>query len=161
RCRHRHWRRRSQVEGTGAGRRGRLDRACQHASVATGRRKTQGEKMSAFIGNRLSRTARAWRRGFPAAFVALCALGLASFSLAQGTNSIDGVTVSRGSSGRIVVRFQLKNPPANPPASFSIQSPPRIALDFLDTANGLGATQRAIDEAALRSLNVIQAGNRT
>jgi type IV pilus assembly protein PilQ len=117
--------------------------------------------MSAFIDNRLSRTARAWRRGLPAAFVALCAFGLAAVSLAQGTNSIDGVTVSRGSSGRIVVRFQLKNPPANPPASFSIQSPPRIALDFLDTANGLGATQRAIDEAALRSLNVIQAGNRT
>jgi len=117
--------------------------------------------MSASIGNRFFRSAIARRRGFAAAFTALCAFGLVSVSLAQGTNSIDGVTVSRGSSGRIVVRFQLKNPPANPPASFSIQSPPRIALDFLDTANGLGATQRAIDEAALRSLNVIQAGNRT
>ena len=117
--------------------------------------------MSALISNRFSRSAVAWRRGFPALFAALCAFGLASVSLAQGTNSIDAVTVSRGSSGRIVVRFQLKGPPANPPASFSIQSPPRIALDFLDTANGLGATQRAIDEAALRSLNVIQAGNRT
>ncbi len=71
------------------------------------------------------------------------------------------VTVSRASSGRVVVRFQLKNPPANPPASFSINNPPRIALDFLDTANGLNATQRAVDEAGLRSLNVIQAGNRT
>lgn len=117
--------------------------------------------MSASIGNRLSRSATAWRRGVLAAFVALCAFGLASVALAQVANSIDGVTVSRASSGRIVVRFQLKNPPANPPASFSIQSPPRIALDFLDTSNGLGATQRAIDEAALRSLNVIQAGNRT
>jgi type IV pilus assembly protein PilQ len=117
--------------------------------------------MSATIGKRFFRSAMAWRRGFPAAFAALCAFGLASVALAQGTNSIDGVTVSRGSSGRIVVRFQLKSPPANPPASFSIQSPPRIALDFLDTANGLGATQRAIDEAALRSLNVIQAGSRT
>jgi type IV pilus assembly protein PilQ len=117
--------------------------------------------MSAFIDNRLSRSAIAWRRGFPAALAALCAFGLASVALAQVPNSIDGVTVSRASSGRIVVRFQLKSPPANPPASFSIQSPPRIALDFLDTANGLGATQRAIDEAALRSLNVIQAGNRT
>ena len=117
--------------------------------------------MSASIGNRFFRSARAWRRGLPAAFAALCAFGLASVALAQAVNSIDGVTVSRASSGRIVVRFQLKNPPVNPPASFSIQSPPRIALDFLDTVNGLGATQRAIDEAALRSLNVIQAGNRT
>ena len=55
----------------------------------------------------------------------------------------------------------LKNPPANPPAGFSIASPPRIALDFLDTANALGATQRAVDDVALRSFNVIQAGNRT
>jgi type IV pilus assembly protein PilQ len=117
--------------------------------------------MSASIGNRFFRSARAWRRGLPAAFAALYAFGLASVALAQEVNSINGVTVSRASSGRIVVRFQLKNPPVNPPASFSIQSPPRIALDFLDTVNGLGATQRAIDEAALRSLNVIQAGNRT
>ena len=56
---------------------------------------------------------------------------------------------------------QLKSPPANPPAGFSVQSPPRIALDFLDTANGMGVTQREIAEPALRSLNVIQAGNRT
>jgi type IV pilus assembly protein PilQ len=80
---------------------------------------------------------------------------------AQSSNSIDQVTVSKASSGRTVVRFQLKNPPANPPASFAIQSPPRIALDFLDTGNNLGATQRQVDEAALRSLNLIQAGNRT
>ena len=52
-------------------------------------------------------------------------------------------------------------PPANPPAGFAIASPPRIALDFLDTVNALGATQRVVDDVALRSLNVIQAGNRT
>ncbi|MEO8754422.1 MAG: type IV pilus secretin PilQ [Casimicrobiaceae bacterium] len=117
--------------------------------------------MSASTGSRFSRSAASLRRGFAAALAVACALGLASVAFAQATNSIDNVTVSRASSGRIVVRLQLKSPPANPPASFSIQSPPRIALDFLDTANGLGATQRAIDEAALRSLNVIQAGNRT
>ena len=39
--------------------------------------------------------------------------------------------------------------------------PPRIALDFLDTSNGLGTTQRAVEDVALRSVNVIQAGNRT
>ncbi len=100
------------------------------------------------------------RRGLAAALVAL--LNLAGGSAdAQTGNSLENVTVSRASSGRVVVRFQLKAPPTNPPASFSITSPPRIALDFLDTTNKLGATQRAVDEAALRSLNVIQAGNRT
>ena len=117
--------------------------------------------MIALNGIRLSRAAMAARRGWGAALVTLCAWAIASTAVAQTANSIDGVTVSRASSGRVVVRFQLKSPPANPPASFSINNPPRIALDFLDTTNGLGATQRTVEEAALRSMNVIQAGNRT
>ncbi len=80
---------------------------------------------------------------------------------AQAGNSIDAVAVSRGTSGNTIVKFTLKAPPANPPAGFAIASPARIALDFNDTANGLGSTQRVVDDAALRSLNVIQAGART
>ena len=79
----------------------------------------------------------------------------------QAANSIDAVAVSRGTSGNTIVKFTLKAPPANPPAGFAIASPARIALDFNDTANGLGSTQRVIDDAALRSLNIIQAGART
>ncbi len=81
--------------------------------------------------------------------------------LAQTTNSLEQVTVTRASSGGPSSGSVLKSPPVNPPAGFSVHSPPRIALDFLDTANGLGVTQREISEPALRSLNVIQAGNRT
>ncbi|MFO1322629.1 MAG: type IV pilus secretin PilQ [Burkholderiales bacterium] len=121
--------------------------------------------MSALIGIRHSRAVETARRrawaAFAAMLCALCAFAPAVPAFAQTANSLDGVTVSRASSGRVVVRFQLKAPPANPPASFSIASPPRIALDFLDTGNGLGATQRPVDEAALRSLNFIQANNRT
>jgi len=117
--------------------------------------------MSAFDGNRLFRATAGGRRSWAAALVALLGVAFAGAASAQAANSLDGVTVSRASSGRVVVRFQLKNPPANPPASFAIQSPPRIALDFQDTGNGLGTTQKAVDEAGLRSLNVIQAGNRT
>ena len=86
---------------------------------------------------------------------------LAGAALAQSANSIDAMTVSRGSSGNTIVRFTLKSPPPNPPAGFAIASPPRIALDFLDTANGLGSSQRTLDDPAVRSLNVVQAGNRT
>ena len=117
--------------------------------------------MSAFSGNRNYCTGIGIRRLWRVALAALCAWTFAGIAYAQTGNSLDGVTVSRASSGRVVVRFQLKNAPANPPASFAIQNPPRIALDFLDTSNGLGTTQRPVDEAALRSLNVIQAGNRT
>jgi len=117
--------------------------------------------MNALVGIRYSRAGGAGRRGWATALVAFFAWAFAASAFAQTANSLDGVTVSRASSGRVVVRFQLKSPPVNPPASFSINSPPRIALDFLDTANGLGMTQRPVDEAGLRSFNFIQAGNRT
>jgi len=104
------------------------------------------------------------RRAFREALVwlaAAVALAATSAVYAQGANSIDSLTVTKGSSGNTIVRFTLKSPPANPPAGFAIASPPRIALDFLDTGNGLGATQRVLDDPAVRSLNVIQSGNRT
>jgi type IV pilus assembly protein PilQ len=100
------------------------------------------------------------RRAFVWLAAAL-ALAAAGAVYAQGANSIDSLTVSKGSSGNTIVKFTLKTPPANPPAGFAISSPPRIALDFLDTGNGLGATQRVLDDPAVRSLNVIQSGNRT
>ncbi|MDQ6619625.1 MAG: type IV pilus secretin PilQ [Pseudomonadota bacterium] len=96
----------------------------------------------------LACAAPAWSQGQPAANSA-------------APNSLESVSVAKGSSGRTVIRFTMKQQPANPPAGFSIASPPRIALDFLDTGNNLGTTQRAIQDGALRSLNVIQAGNRT
>lgn len=108
-----------------------------------------------------TRGVRGTARRFAAGLVAIGALALTTLAAGQSGNSIDQVTVTKGSAGRTIVRFQLKNAPANPPAGFAIASPARIALDFLDTANGLGATQRQIDDAALRSFNVIQAGNRT
>jgi type IV pilus assembly protein PilQ len=105
------------------------------------------------IRGRALRRATAW-------LAALLTFAASGTALAQA-NSIDSLAVSRAASGSTVVRFTLKAPPANPPAGFAIASPPRIALDFLDTANGLGTTQRAIEDPALRSLNVVQAGNRT
>ena len=95
-----------------------------------------------------------------AAFFAACALAFAGAAAAQ-SNSIDSVAVSKGTSGRTIVKFTLKSPPANPPAGFAIASPPRIALDFLDTGNDLGTSQRAIEDSALRSLNLINANGRT
>jgi type IV pilus assembly protein PilQ len=117
--------------------------------------------MSAFVWlDTLATRARLWRH----TFVSLCAalaLAAAGGALAQAANSIDAVSVAKGSSGRTIVKFTLKSAPANPPAGFSIANPPRIALDFLDTQNGLGATERVIGDPGLRSLNVVQACNRT
>jgi type IV pilus assembly protein PilQ len=102
---------------------------------------------------------RAWG-GAAALGAALAILGI-SQALAQAGNSIEGLTVSKGSSGRTVVKFTLKAPLANPPAGFAINNPPRIALDFPETENGLGRSAQEVGDAALRSVNVVQAGNRT
>jgi type IV pilus assembly protein PilQ len=116
--------------------------------------------MSAFVwlGTIATRAGRT-RGAYAWVFAALAFVGSGA-AFAQ-TNSIDSLSVGKGASGRTIVRFTLKNPPANPPAGFAIATPPRIALDFLDTANGLGATQREVGDPALRSVSVIQAGNRT
>jgi len=99
-----------------------------------------------------------------AVVAAFCA-GIAALSAgpvcAQAGNSIDSLSVSKASSGRTVIKFTLKAPLPNPPAGFAISNPPRIALDFPDTGNGLGRTAQEIGDPALRSLNVVQAGNRT
>ena len=102
-----------------------------------------------------------WLKGAAIATVAALLFLAVGQALAQAANSIEGVTVSKGSSGRTIVRFTLRAPLPNPPAGFAINNPPRIALDFLDTGNGMGRTSQEIGDPALRSVNVIQAGNRT
>ncbi|HKE42618.1 MAG TPA: type IV pilus secretin PilQ [Casimicrobiaceae bacterium] len=109
----------------------------------------------------LPSTAAKWRSRVIAAFAAIVLAAGIGQSAAQAPNSIDNVSVSKASSGRTVVKFTLKSPLANPPAGFSINNPPRIALDFPDTGNGLGRTSQDVGDPALRSLNVVQAGNRT
>ena len=103
-------------------------------------------------------TLRAWVMRV-AGFVALAAA--TSLAFAQTPNSIEQVSVTRGASGFTIVRFTLKSPPANPPAGFAVAAPPRIALDFFDTTSALSSNQRAVDDPALRSMQFVQAGNRT
>src|SRR5438067_6277504 len=100
------------------------------------------------------------RAGMFALLAGLLALGAGS-AIAQTANSLDALSVSKASSGRTVIKFTLKAPLPNPPAGFAIANPPRVALDFPDTGNGLGKTVQDIGDPALRSVNVVQAGNRT
>src|SRR5262249_24754263 len=139
----------------------RLDRADGNVAAHPGRYQDTGaEKMSAFVWLNTIVTRARSSRGACAWLLAALALAASHAASAQ-SNSIDSMVVSKGTSGRTIVKFPLKTPPANPPAGFAIASPPRIALDFLDTVNALGATQRTIEDVALRSANIIQSGTRT
>lgn len=89
------------------------------------------------------------------------ACGMLLSALAWGDNSIDAVAVSRETAGRTVIKMTLKEPLATAPAGFSINNPPRIALDFPATSNGTGKAVQEVGDAVLRSLNIVQAGTRT
>lgn len=81
--------------------------------------------------------------------------------LAADQNSITGLSVSNDAEGSTVMKVELQQPLADLPAGFTINSPPRIAFDFSNTANGLGKSVQDFAEGGLRSANIVQAGNRT
>src|SRR5882672_5218759 len=99
------------------------------------------------------------RRLIQAAILPLGLLLLALPVRAQ-QNSIDNFDVTQ-SGGQVIVRVTLKNPITAAPGNFTIANPARIAFDFADTTNGLGRNSQEIGEAALRSMNVVQVGDRT
>lgn len=76
-------------------------------------------------------------------------------------NSVDSVNVSAAPGGKVVLRITLKEALASPPAGFTVNNPPRVALDLPNTTNNLGKNALEIGEGDVRSLNVVQAGNRT
>ncbi|WP_234194517.1 type IV pilus secretin PilQ [Pseudacidovorax sp. NFM-22] len=87
-------------------------------------------------------------------------LCLGSMALAQAQNAIQAVTGSV-QSGSEVVRIDFARPLAAPPTGFTVQNPARIALDFPATTNALGRSSVDVNQGNLRSVNVVQAADRT
>ncbi|QDL55792.1 type IV pilus secretin PilQ [Rhodoferax sediminis] len=63
--------------------------------------------------------------------------------------------------GSEVVRIDLSQPLSAVPTGFSIQSPARIALDFPGVGNSMGRSSVEINQGNLKSVSVVQAGERT
>ena len=98
------------------------------------------------------------------AAMASSSLAFASASLAQtppaAQNSIEAINVAQQGAD-ILVKLEMKEPMTAPPSGFSVTNPPRIAFDLPSTANALGRNSQNVNEGDLRSLNVVQAGDRT
>jgi type IV pilus assembly protein PilQ len=75
-------------------------------------------------------------------------------------NVIQSIDVST-QAGTVTVRLGLKEALPNPPASFTVNNPPRVALDFPNTANGLGKSTQDVNQGDLRTIRFGQAGGRT
>ncbi len=75
-------------------------------------------------------------------------------------NVIQSIDVST-QDGTITVRLGLKEALPNPPAAFTVNNPPRVALDFPNTANGLGKSTQDVNQGDLRTIRFGQSGGRT
>ena len=88
-------------------------------------------------------------------------LGAASVAQAETRNSITALGVSGAGNGTTIVKVEFAQPLTALPRDFTINTPPRIALDFPNTSNGLGRSVQNFSEGDLRSANIVQAGART
>lgn len=94
---------------------------------------------------------RGWLLGFALAWLAAPAAWAQTQIRAINTSQQAGVEV---------VRIELSEPLAAVPTGFTIQTPPRIAIDLPGVVNGIGRSQVDINQGNLRSAAVAQAGDR-
>jgi type IV pilus assembly protein PilQ len=78
----------------------------------------------------------------------------------QAQTAIEAVTGSI-QGGTEVVRIDLSQALTALPTGFAIQSPARIALDFPGVTNTMGRSTIEINQGNLKSVSVVQAGERT
>ncbi len=103
------------------------------------------------------RTMLHWR----AALAALTAAGALFVPVASwAQNAIQSITSSQ-QSGTEVVRIELTEALTVVPNGFSVQAPPRIAIDLPGVTNGIGRNTVDINQGNLRSVSVAQAGDRS
>ncbi len=92
------------------------------------------------------------------AWVLAVSLGACVSAMAQ--NSIQAINSSQ-QSGSEVLRIELTEALGAVPAGFSIQTPPRIAIDLPNVGNSMGKSSVEVNQGNLRSVNIAQSGERT
>jgi type IV pilus assembly protein PilQ len=97
-----------------------------------------------------------WRRAWALAGGSI-ALGWALSASAQ--TSVESVTSSI-QGGVEVVRIDFSEPLAAVPAGFAIQAPARVVLDIPGARNAMGRSSQEINQGNIRSVNVVQSGDR-
>ena len=75
-------------------------------------------------------------------------------------NAIQSINSSQ-QAGSEVIRVEMSEPLTTVPAGFSVQTPPRIAIDLPGVVNALGKNSVDVNQGNLRSVSVAQGGERT
>ncbi len=93
-------------------------------------------------------------------FLALAVLAGSAVPAFAQNNAIQSINSSQ-QAGSEVIRIEMTEPLAAIPAGFTVQAPPRIAIDLPGVTNGLGKSSVDINQGNLRSVNIAQSGERT
>ncbi len=104
-------------------------------------------------------------RSLLAAFWLTCSLvsGLVcSQSLAaEPNNKIEKISFANLPGGKVTVTITTTEPVTQAPASFTLDKPARIALDFPKMSNGLGKSKLTAEQGGLASVSLAEAKGRT
>lgn len=87
--------------------------------------------------------------------------GMPAMAESGTDNKIEKIDFAGLPGDRVSITITTTRPLTNPPAGFTLQTPPRIALDFPNTVNGLFKTNLPVDQGVLKNINIAQAKDRT
>ncbi len=92
------------------------------------------------------------------AWLALLLLLLAGPAMAA--NTLKNVTASPLEGGKVQLTLTFSGP-ASAPEAFSTNTPPRIAMDFADTSNGLAHRSYTVNQGNAKTVSAVEANGRT
>jgi type IV pilus assembly protein PilQ len=75
-------------------------------------------------------------------------------------NVIENLAVGKAG-GNTVIKIGLQQALTSTPSNFVIANPARVVFDFPATENGLGYSNKTVNEGGLRSFSLVQAGERS
>ncbi|MGH8215710.1 MAG: type IV pilus secretin PilQ [Rhodanobacteraceae bacterium] len=79
---------------------------------------------------------------------------------AVAANTLQNVSAAPLPGGKVQVTLTFSGPAAAPQA-FSTNTPPRIAMDFADTSNGLAKRAYTLDQGSAQAVSAVEANGRT
>ena len=76
-------------------------------------------------------------------------------------NSIRSIDISTFRNGQVIAKITLDHPLGTLPTGVALDNPYRIYFDFYQVSNGLGKNIQEAADGDLRSINIVQVGDRT
>ncbi|WIG54229.1 MAG: Type IV pilus biogenesis protein PilQ [Rhodanobacteraceae bacterium] len=117
-------------------------------------------KPAHFLGRSHGGTARPARGWMALLVVPVMAICLLVAGPAMAANTLQSVSASPLPGGKVQVTLSFSGP-AVAPQAFSTNTPPRIALDFADTSNGLAQRSYNLGQGTAQSVSAVEANGRT